>query len=122
MHQQRTQKGYKQNLDMKRRLRSNMTPAEQKLWFHLRLKQWGGLKFRRQHGIGPYIVDFFCPARKLALEVDGDTHATTEQRDSDVQRDAYLAGLGVQVVRYENRDVIYNIEGVLQDLTRKLQE
>jgi very-short-patch-repair endonuclease len=106
-------------LPLKRRLRSQMTPAEVRLWSALRLRQFHRLKFRRQHGIGPYIVDFYCPARSLVIEVDGDTHAEAAQIAADRERDTYLQSLGVRVVRYTNDDVLHNLDGVIEDLRRK---
>jgi very-short-patch-repair endonuclease len=99
-----------------------MAPAERLLWHRLRGKQFEDLKFRRQHGIGPYIVDFFCPTLRLAIELDGDTHATETREALDQQRDSFLTGLGVHVVRYQNRDVLSNAEAVLQDLTQRMKD
>lgn len=107
-------------LPLKRRLRSTMTPAEIRLWSALRLRQFHGLKFRRQHGIGRYIVDFYCSERALAIEVDGDSHAEFARRVADQERDAYFRSLGLQVLRYTNTEVLENLEGVLQDLTGRL--
>ena len=84
-------RGTPDHLPLKRRLRSRMTPAEARLWSALRLRQVYGLKFRRQHGIGPYIVDCYCPERALVIEVDGDTHGEADQHGKDRARD--LAGL-----------------------------
>ncbi len=117
-----TKKGNPKLLPLKRRLRSNQTQAEQSLWLKLQRKQIQGLKFRRQHGIGPYIVDFFCPKKRLVLEVDGDTHATKAQHTKDHTREEYLKSLGLQVVRYTNNEVLSNLGGVLEDLTRRLLE
>ncbi len=113
-------KGQKYNLNLKRRFRSEMTPAELKLWSRLRGQQFQGLKFRRQHGIGPYIVDFYCPARALVIEVDGDSHADEYQTVNDAQRAAFLNSLGLQVLRYANDDIHKNLDGVLEDLSSRL--
>ncbi len=83
-------RGHPENLNLKRHLRSEMTNAETRLWSKLRAKQFQGLKFRRQHGIGPYIVDFYCPERSLVIEVDGDSHAAECQVIRDKRREAYL--------------------------------
>jgi very-short-patch-repair endonuclease len=93
-----------------RRLRRDATDAEQRLWFALRAKcrPW---KFRRQHPIGQRIVDFACPARKLAIEIDGGQHAAHHVADS--ARSAELAGHGYRVIRFWNNEVIDNIDGVL---------
>ncbi len=113
-------KGRKYNLNLKRRFRSEMTPAERELWSRLRGQQFQGLKFRRQHGIGSYIVDFYCPAGSLVIEVDGDSHAEEYQLVKDTQRDALLRSLGLQVIRYANDDIHKNLDGVLEDLSRRL--
>ncbi len=117
-----TKKGNPKLLPIKRRLRSNSTRAEELLWAKLRHKQFFTVKFRRQHGIGPYIVDFFCPEKRLVVEVDGDTHATETQQTKDHTREEYLRSLGLQVVRYTNDEVLNNLDGVLEDLTRRLLE
>lgn len=93
-----------------------MTPAENKLWMRFKNRDFKGLKIRRQHGIGPYIVDFFCPEKKLVIEVDGDIHALDDQIKKDNQRELYLKNLGLQIVRYYNNDILGNLEGVMQDL------
>ena len=108
-------------LPLKRRLRSNMTEAEQRLWACLRLRQFHGLKFRWQHGIGPYIVDFYCPEGALVIEVDGETHAEEEQILKDRERDRYLESLGLCVARYQNRDILMNLDSVIEDLLRRLK-
>jgi very-short-patch-repair endonuclease len=100
-------------------MRRESTPFERKLWLALRAKRWNGAKFRRQTVIGSYIVDFSCRLpRKLVVEVDGDTHAA--QLDYDVRRTAELTGKGYQVLRFSNRDVPENIEGVLQSIEQAL--
>ncbi|MBI2341552.1 MAG: endonuclease domain-containing protein [Deltaproteobacteria bacterium] len=111
-------KGVRENLNIKKKLRSEMTHAESKLWFKLKTKQFKGLKFRRQHGIGPYIVDFYCPERKLVIEIDGDVHANEKQIVKDKIREDYLATLGVKILRYNNNDILKNINIVLEDLFR----
>jgi len=75
----RATRGQAGHLDLKRRLRSNMTGPETRQWSRLRARQLQGLKFRRQHGIGPYIADFYCPEQSLVIEVDGDSHADADQ-------------------------------------------
>lgn len=116
----RAKQGQPGFLNLKRRLRSDMTGPEQQLWLTLRARQFQGLKFRRQHGIGPYIVDFYCPERLLVLEIDGESHADAGQILKDQKRDAYLNSLGLQVIRYLNGDVTNNLAGVLEDLQKQL--
>lgn len=118
----RAKQGQPEFLNLKRRLRSDMTGPEQQLWLKLRARQFQGLKFRRQHGIGPYIVDFYCPERLLVLEIDGESHADAGQILKDQKRNTYLNSLGLQVIRYLNGDVTNNLAGVLEDLQKQLSE
>ena len=116
----RATRGQASHLDLKRRLRSNMTGPEAQLWSRLRARQLQGLKFRRQHGIGPYIVDFYCPEQSLVIEVDGDSHADANQILKDRQREKYLQSLGLHVIRYINDDILKNLDGVMEDLAERL--
>jgi len=113
-------RGIPQHLKQKRRLRSEMTKAERLLWSKIRGLQFHSLKFRRQHGIGPYIVDLYCPERLLVIEIDGDVHAQGNRKKMDCQREAYLSTLGLNIIRYPNNDVLNNLDGVLQDLENKI--
>jgi very-short-patch-repair endonuclease len=95
-----------------KRLRTEQTPLELKLWYALRAKRFQGAKFRRQVVIGRYIVDFACRLpRMLIVEVDGDTHAS--QQGYDGRRSAFLEHEGYHVLRFTNREVGTNLEGVL---------
>jgi very-short-patch-repair endonuclease len=98
-----------QNRDFARVLRANMTDAETALWKHLRRRQLLGCKFRRQHPIGPYIVDFACLERRLVVEVDGGQYA---ESTSDHRRDTCIRGLQFVMVRFWNDNVLTNIDGV----------
>ena len=98
-----------------RKLRGNMTAAENQLW--RALDQLNGLHFRRQHPVGPFTLDFYCPSLRLAVEVDGGQHAE-QRKQADDRRTRRLAEKGVMVVRYWNNDVLSNLEGVLSDLLR----
>ena len=93
-----------------RALRRDATPAERRLWQGSRRHQVGGLKFRRQVPLGPYIADFYCGSAKLVIEVDGISHIDSR---TDAVRDAWMARHGVRVVRVANRDVLANLEGTL---------
>jgi len=95
-----------------RHMRANPTPAESRLWYHLRAHRFESLKFRHQTVLGRYIVDFTSRTAMLAIEVDGDTHAT--QQDYDATRSRYLEAAGFHVLRFANCEVMNNIEGVLQ--------
>ncbi|MCW2362649.1 MULTISPECIES: endonuclease domain-containing protein [Sphingobium] len=97
-------------------MRHEATPCEIILWRHLSRSQLGGHKFRRQHVLGPFIVDFFCPAKKLIVEVDGDTHDPEE----DTRRDAALTAEGHRVLRFTNEDVRINLTEVLEAILTRL--
>jgi very-short-patch-repair endonuclease len=93
-------------------MRNEQTDAERKLWMCLRTRQVNGLKFRRQHPIGRYIVDFCCSERYLVVELDGGHHAS--QAQADQRRTAFLAQRGYRVLRFWDHEVLVNTEAVLQ--------
>ena len=97
-----------------------MTPAENRLWLRLRARQVHSLKFRRQHGIGPYIVDFYCSEKAVVIEVDGDVHGVEDHVLRDQEREKELRSLGLRIIRYTNDDILNNVEGVLEDLSHQL--
>ena len=113
--------GFRRTIPLRRRLRQDTTPAEQMFWARVANKQFLGLKFRKQHGIGGYIVDFYCPALKLVIEIDGDSHFMNENLQIDAERTKYLESLGYKIIRYNNHDVLTNIDGVFEDLSSKLK-
>lgn len=88
------------------------TPAEAALWERVRNRQLAGLKFRRQVTFGCFVVDFYCPERRLVVEVDGPIHA--QQQAEDAARTAYLEGVGLRVLRVANDDVFAHIDDVLE--------
>ena len=94
-----------------KKLRKNMTDSERLLWQHLRNRQLGGDKFRRQRPIGPYIVDFVCLEKKLVIEVDGGQHAG--QVELDAKRSDYLKEKGYRILRFWNNEVLTETESVL---------
>jgi very-short-patch-repair endonuclease len=100
----------------RRELRRNQTEAEKTLGVHLRNKQFYGLKFFRQYSIGPYILDFYCPTMKLAVELDGGQHNLCESKEYDAVRSEYLKAQGVEVMRFWNHEVLLDIESVLSEL------
>ncbi|MCG6875607.1 MAG: endonuclease domain-containing protein [Betaproteobacteria bacterium] len=102
----------------RRELRASLTPAESLLWHHLQRSKLQGRKFRRQHSVGPYVLDFYCPSERLAIELDGAAHDHELPGRRDVLRTTYLATTGVRVIRFENQDVVRNPEGVLESITR----
>lgn len=97
-------------------LRKNMTDAERRLWTRIRGKQLKGRQFYRQKTIGDYIVDFYCPSAKLVIELDGGQHYSEEGQLKDKVRDEYLAGLGLQVLRFSDRDVLMQADSVLEKI------
>ena len=94
-----------------KRLRRDMTDAEKLLWQHVRNRQLGGFKFRRQCTIGPFIADFACIENRLIVEADGGQHS---ESTSDANRTDYLERQGWQVIRFWNTDILTNIDGVLE--------
>jgi crossover junction endodeoxyribonuclease RuvC len=102
-----------------RRLRRNSTDVEMKLWQRLRNRQLG-VDFRRQHPAGTFVLDFYCPALRLAVEVDGGQHDIEGERDR--ARDAWFAERGVTTLRFWNSDVTNNLAGVLESIACKIAE
>jgi len=98
-----------------KRLRQEMTPPEIALWLALR-RSGDGLRFRRQHPAGNYVLDFYCAPAMLAIEVDGAAHEGGDRPARDARRDAWLASQGVQVVRYPAREVLANLDGVVRQI------
>ncbi|MCL5769405.1 endonuclease domain-containing protein [Acinetobacter sp. ANC5681] len=110
-------KPYNKNLKLPSRdLRSNMTDAEQLLWSRLRRKQILGLQFYRQKPLLNYIVDFYCSAVNLIIECDGGQHYTEDGRSADQIRDQALSELGLVVLRFSNRQILTEIDGVVEKI------
>ena len=108
---------YNKNLKLPSRdLRSNMTDAEQWLWQRLRRKQILGLQFYRQKPILNFIVDFYCSAAKLVIECDGGQHYTAEGLEADRARDQALAQLGLNVLRFDNRQILTEIDAMVEQI------
>jgi len=101
---------------IRKHLRNNSTKAEIILWQYLKAKQINGLKFRRQHGLGNYILDFYCPEKRLAIELDGTVHGLRDKTIHDKERQATIESLGIKVLRFYNEDVLQNVEGVLKSI------
>ena len=107
--------------DLRQELRNNVLMPERILWKYLKGNQLG-FKFRRQHGIGNYIVDFYCPELRLVVEVDGRIHGEEEVVRKDLLRDEFLKQQHIQVVRITAQDIKNNLEGVLHDLQTMCNE
>ncbi len=103
----------------RKRLRKNLTPAESKLWKYLQNKQLDGRKFRRQHSIGNYILDFYCPSEKLAIELDGEVHNIETQAEYDNDRDLFLLNCGIKVLRFENKVVFENTDYLIDCIKKE---
>ena len=104
-----------------RALRSDMTDAEHTLWSYLRRKQIGGLRFRRQQPIGPYVVDFYCPAAKLVVELDGGQHTEQAHRLYDEARTQWLESEGFHVLRIANCELSSKRDVALEWIWRKIE-
>jgi very-short-patch-repair endonuclease len=102
--------------DKRKHNRNNPTQAEAFLWSHLKESKLDGRKFRRQTSIKNFIVDFYCPEEELIVELDGDLHFDKDVKKYDEQRTKKLEELGLNVLRFENQDVLFNLEAVLQEI------
>jgi len=106
----------------RQRLRNEPSQAEQFLWVELRNRRLGGWKFRRQYGVGPYVLDFYCPGAHLAIEVDGDSHFRVGVQSYDRQRQAFIESLGIRGVRMTNAEVTEDLEGTVSRISLALGE
>jgi len=112
----------KASMTQRRHLRNSLTRAEALLWANLKNYNLEGKKFRRQHGIGPYIADFFCLQCRVIIELDGAGHYDVLAPERDAQRTIFLENLGMRVIRFENCEVIENLEIVLDVIRAVLRE
>lgn len=103
-------------------LRKDETQAEKILWAKLRNNQLKGYKFRRQHPIGLYIVDFYCHQLKLVIEIDGDYHNIQEQIEKDKERTQNLETDGLQLIRFTNKNIMENLEKIISEIMIKTDE
>jgi len=102
----------------RKQLRNNGTSAEAVLWTHLQKSQLKNRKFRRQHSLGNFIADFYCPAEKLVIELDGEPHYHEPGIANDRLKESYLNSIGIKVLRFENRLVFEDVEWVLEQIKR----
>lgn len=107
----------KELMAFRKQLRNNSTSAEAFLWNYLKQKQLQGRKFRRQHSIKNFIVDFYCPTEKLIIELDGAYHFTPTAQEIDRKRDDVLESYGFQVLRFENKMVFDCLDSVLMEIS-----
>ncbi len=110
LHTRKEVKGLRQELRLK------LTPAEAFLWKHLKNRQFEGRRFTKQHSIGNYIVDFYCPSERLIIELGGEVHNNTVAQDYDENRTLYLSKMGYKVLRFENKMVFENLDSVLMEI------
>lgn len=103
----------------RKELRNNLTPQEARVWKLLKGQKLDGRKFRRQHSIGNYIADFYCPSEKLVVEIDGMQHYSDEGKAADARRDAYFQSMGIRVVRIPN-EVVDNKFFVVAEAIREV--
>jgi very-short-patch-repair endonuclease len=108
--------------ERRQELRREMTEAEQLLWTRIRNKQIDGCKFRRQYSIGAYVVDFYSPGNKLAIEIDGSSHDKADAIEYDKNRQEEIEALGICVVRFTNKDVLSNLDAVIKQLGKVVTE
>jgi very-short-patch-repair endonuclease len=108
--------------EFRKRLRNSMTAAECVLWQSLKGRQLLGKKFRRQISIGRYIVDFYCPEARLVIELDGEGHFSITIDEYEAERTRYLEQEGLKVIRFENKQLYDNLEGVLDTIKQALQQ
>ena len=101
-------------------LRKQPIKAERMLWYRLKNKQLG-YKFRRQFGVGKYVVDFYCPNLKIAIEVDGCTHSSDKELMHDKNREEFLTSVGVKTIRFFNSDIYNHIDEVIDKIIRTIK-
>ena len=106
---------------LRQRLRTDGTAAEARLWTLLKNAQVDGRRFRRQFGVGPYVLDFYCPSERLAVELDGSVHHAPGQADYDAARTRHLEAVGIRVIRFENRAVFEGPQGVVAAIAAAFQ-
>jgi very-short-patch-repair endonuclease len=111
----------KQFKNLRKKLRNNSTDAERKLWQVLRKNQILGYKFTRQYGVGKYIVDFYCSAFRLAIELDGSQHMEPKNKLYDGKRTEFLNSQRIKVIRFYDNDVFNNLPGVVEKIIQVIK-
>ena len=108
-------KNPKNTKTLRQELRASATPAEKLLWQYIKERQIDNYRFRRQHSVGPYILDFYCPSLRLGIELDGNVHDDVIVQEHDLEREKYLKEIaGIHVLRFENEEVTSNTEAVVE--------
>ena len=107
----------KEQATHRQELRNKGTAAEATLWLSLKGRQIEGMRWRRQFGVGPYILDFYCPQLHLCIELDGAQHYTIQGSENDLQREEWLLQVhGIRTIRFENKDIFDNYDGVIENI------
>ena len=104
--------------EIRRNLRQEATKAEDFLWQHLRNRKLNQLKFKRQHSIGNYVLDFYCASKRLIIEVDGEVHNTPDQKEKDKSRDKNLTEMNFKILRFSNEEVLLKINSVKEEIIK----
>jgi len=102
----------------RRDLRNNMPQAEVLVWSRIRRQQLAGHRFRRQYSVGPYVIDFYCPALKLAVEIDGLSHLGPAAEAADRERQVFIESFGIRFVRFTNEEVLCDLDGVVEAIAQ----
>jgi very-short-patch-repair endonuclease len=97
-----------------------MPSSEILLWKHLSGKRLLDCKFRRQYGVGSYVIDFYCPALKLAIELDGESHFRPGASDHDAERQNYIESFGIEFLRFTNEEIFENLDDIIERITEKV--
>ncbi len=113
----------KEQTPLRQALRNEGTAAEATLWLSLKERQIEGMRWRRQFGVGPYILDFYCPQLHLCIELDGASHYTIQGSGNDLQREEWLLQEhGIRTIRFENKDIFDRHEGVIEHIREVTRE
>ncbi|MEM6714807.1 MAG: endonuclease domain-containing protein [Cyanobacteria bacterium P01_C01_bin.147] len=110
------------DIEKRRRLRQNATPAEQLVWQRLRDRQVENCKFRRQYSVDAFVLDFYCPELRLAIEIDGDSHNSEEAVAYDLARQRTIEALGIQFLRFTNREVSGQLDVVIEQIAQTVRD
>ena len=106
----------------RKKLRRNMPQAEVILWLRLKNKRLKDYRFRRQYSVGKYVIDFYCPKLKLAIEIDGESHFTEKAEIRDKLRQYIIESYGIEFMRFTNREIYENIDGVLLAIMERFEK
>jgi very-short-patch-repair endonuclease len=107
--------------EKRRLLRNNTTRAEEYLWESIRNKKIEGYRFLRQYSVGYYVLDFYCPSLKLAIEVDGATHLTKDEKEYDKNRQSEIENLNIKFLRFTNKQIINNLSKVVEEIKDRVK-